>query len=82
MKFGFDIDDTLINLREHAFHIYNQKLKQNIGLDVFHALTTMEIHSAFGFDERRRRQAVASLRDDIYYSHCASFPHAVKSCTN
>ena len=24
MKFGFDIDDTLIQLREHAFHIYNQ----------------------------------------------------------
>lgn len=48
MKFGFDIDDTLINLREHAFHIYNRKLNQNIGLDVFQALTTMEIHDAFG----------------------------------
>ena len=26
MKFGFDIDDTLIDLRRHAFHIYNKKL--------------------------------------------------------
>ncbi len=29
MKFGFDIDDTLINLREHAFHIYNKKLNKS-----------------------------------------------------
>ena len=28
MKFGFDIDDTFINLREHAFHIYNKKLNK------------------------------------------------------
>ncbi len=28
MRFGFDIDDTLINLREHAFQLYNKKLNQ------------------------------------------------------
>ena len=31
MKFGFDIDDTLINLREHAFNLYNKKLEKNVG---------------------------------------------------
>jgi uncharacterized HAD superfamily protein len=77
LKFGFDIDDTLINLREHAFHIYNQKLKQNIGLDAFHALTTMEIHSAFGLTKEEGGKLWFSLRDDIYYSQCPSFPYAV-----
>jgi uncharacterized protein len=77
LKFGFDIDDTLINLREHAFHIYNQNLKQNIGLDAFHALTTMEIHSAFGLTKEEGGKLWYSLRDDIYYSQCPSFPYAV-----
>ena len=35
MRFGFDIDDTLINLREHAFNIYNKKLNQNVPIDIF-----------------------------------------------
>ena len=38
MKFGFDIDDTLINLREHAFTIYNKKLNKNVPIEDFHAL--------------------------------------------
>lgn len=76
MKFGFDIDDTLINLREHAFHIYNRKLNKNIGLDVFNALTTMGIHEAFGLTKEEGGKLWTSLRDDIYYSDCAPFPHA------
>ncbi|CAH1209737.1 hypothetical protein PAECIP111891_03394 [Paenibacillus allorhizoplanae] len=76
MKLGFDIDDTLINLREHAFHIYNQKLQQDIGLEVFHALPTMEIHSAFGLTKEEGGKLWYSLRDEIYYSDCALFPHA------
>lgn len=76
MKLGFDIDDTLINLREHAFHIYNQKLQQNIALEVFQALPTMEIHSAFGLSKEEGGKLWHSLRDEIYYSDCATFPHA------
>ena len=38
MKFGFDIDDTLIDLRQHAFHIYNKKLNKNIPIEVYHEL--------------------------------------------
>ncbi|MCY9692227.1 hypothetical protein [Paenibacillus alginolyticus] len=76
MKLGFDIDDTLINLREHAFHIYNQKLQQNIGLEVFQALPTMEIHSAFALSKEQGGKLWHSLRDEIYYSDCATFPHA------
>ena len=51
MKFGFDIDDTLINLREHAFHIYNEKLGQQVAIDQFHALDKVEIHELFGMSD-------------------------------
>ena len=37
LRFGFDIDDTLIDLRGYAFQLYNKKLNQNVGLDVFQA---------------------------------------------
>ena len=42
MKFGFDIDDTLINLRQHAFKLYNKKLNQDLSLDTFHTIPTVE----------------------------------------
>ncbi|TXK84786.1 5' nucleotidase, NT5C type [Paenibacillus sp. N3.4] len=77
MKFGFDIDDTLINLREHAFHIYNDKLAQSVDLQVFHALTTMEINEAFGLTKEEGSKLWSSLRDEIYYTECPPFPHAI-----
>ncbi|MEW9700603.1 HAD family acid phosphatase [Paenibacillus sp. SI8] len=78
MKFGFDIDDTLINLREHAFHIYNKKLGQNVGIDVFNALTTLEIHDAFGLSKEEGSKLWSSLREEIYYTACPPFPNAVE----
>ena len=48
MKFGFDIDDTLINLREHAFHLYNRKLNRNVDISTFYDLDKVEIHELFG----------------------------------
>ncbi|MGG1553382.1 5' nucleotidase, NT5C type [Paenibacillus ferrarius] len=76
MKFGFDIDDTLIDLRKHAFHIYNDKLQMNVGLDIFEALDTMEIHQAFGLTKEEGGKLWHSLRDEIYFSGCSPFPHA------
>lgn len=35
MKLGFDIDDTLIDLRRHGFRIYNRKLKQQVDETLF-----------------------------------------------
>ena len=35
MKFGFDIDDTLIDLRRHAFRLYNETYQQQFGDDVW-----------------------------------------------
>lgn len=79
MKFGFDIDDTLINLRQHAFNIYNKKLKKNIPLASFHALKTVEIHEPFGLNAIEGKQLWDSLREEIYFTDCSPFPGAVEA---
>lgn len=78
MRFGFDIDDTLINLREHAFNLYNQKLNQRVGLDVFQALKTVQIHEAFGLQEADGNAMWESLMEEIYFSDCPPFEGAIE----
>ncbi|WP_242143156.1 MULTISPECIES: 5' nucleotidase, NT5C type [unclassified Bacillus cereus group] len=79
MKFGFDIDDTLIDLRQHAFHLYNKKLNKEVGLDVFHSLKTIEIHEAFDMNSEEGSQMWNSLLHEIYYTSCSPFPYAVET---
>lgn len=79
MKFGFDIDDTLINLREHAFHLYNKKLNQNIALDVFQALKTVEIHEAFGMEKEAGNTMWNNLLEEIYFTDCPAFEGALET---
>ena len=78
MRFGFDIDDTLINLREHAFHIYNRKLDQSIGIEIFRELKTVEIHEAFGLDKVAGGQMWNSLLEEIYFTECPAFDGAIE----
>ncbi|MFT8320106.1 MAG: HAD family acid phosphatase [Bacillus sp. (in: firmicutes)] len=78
MKYGFDIDDTLINLREHAFRLYNQKLNKNLDLRVFQAIKTVEIHEPFGLLAHEGKALWNSLREDIYFTNCPPFPMAVE----
>jgi uncharacterized HAD superfamily protein len=78
MRFGFDIDDTLINLREHAFNIYNKKLGKQLGLELFHALKTVEIHEPFGMTSQEGKQMWNSSREEIYYTTCPPYPGAVE----
>ncbi|QJD86113.1 5' nucleotidase, NT5C type [Cohnella herbarum] len=68
MKFGFDIDDTLLNLREHAFRVYNVKLNRQVGIEVFQALKTIPIHDAFGLSAEEGKELWNLHRDEIYYS--------------
>ncbi|MGM9950525.1 MAG: hypothetical protein ACI33P_10360 [Lysinibacillus sp.] len=77
MKFGFDIDDTLINLREHAFHLYNKKLNKELGIDVFHALSTVEIHAPFGMTDEQGSQMWRDCMEEIYFTDCPAFADAV-----
>jgi uncharacterized HAD superfamily protein len=79
MRFGFDIDDTLINLREHAFHIYNKNLGKNIGLDVFQALNKVEIHEPFGLTDEQGKEMWNSSLEEIYYTSCPPYPSAVET---
>ncbi|HWJ76609.1 MAG TPA: HAD family acid phosphatase [Niallia sp.] len=78
MRFGFDIDDTLINLREFAFHLYNKKLSKNIDLSVFKQLTTVEIHEPFGLTKEEGKNLWNTCRSEIYFSDCPSYPLAVE----
>lgn len=68
MKFGFDIDDTLLNLREHAFRLYNIKLNRQVSIDAFHALKTIPIHEAFGLSGEEGKELWNLHREEIYYS--------------
>ncbi|MEH7120297.1 HAD family acid phosphatase [Neobacillus vireti] len=78
MRFGFDIDDTLINLREHAFHIYNKKLGKEIGLEVFNALKKVEIHEPFGMTAEEGSHMWKSSIEEVYYTDCPAYPGAVE----
>nr|WP_263326726.1 HAD family acid phosphatase [Neobacillus sp. Marseille-Q6967] len=79
MKFGFDIDDTLINLREHAFTIYNQKLKKNVPLNVFLELKRVEIHEPFGLSDEQGIEMWNQSLEEIYYTTCPAFPNALQT---
>lgn len=78
MKFGFDIDDTLINLREYAFHHYNEQLGRNVPVDSFHALNRVEIHEVFGMTDEEGKAMWNSSLDAIYYTDCPTYPGAVE----
>ncbi|WP_156291586.1 5' nucleotidase, NT5C type [Oceanobacillus salinisoli] len=79
MKFGFDIDDTLINLREHAFHIYNKKLKKNLDLSIFKNIDKVEIHEPFGLTDEEGNQMWNSSLEEIYYTDCPPFNGALET---
>ena len=79
MKFGFDIDDTLINLREHAFQLYNKKLNRNVQVDLFHALDKVEIHELFDMTAEQGSEMWNSSLEEIYYTSCPPYPNAVET---
>ncbi|WP_155590441.1 5' nucleotidase, NT5C type [Lysinibacillus cavernae] len=79
MKFGFDIDDTLIDLRAHAFAIYNKKLGKNIPLNIFHALARVEIHEPFGLSDAEGAAMWNSSLEEIYFTDCPSFAGALET---
>lgn len=79
MKFGFDIDDTLIDLRQHAFHLYNKKLNQSLSVDVFNAIDTVEIHTPFGLTPEEGKKMWQDSMEDVYFTDCPAFEQAVET---
>jgi uncharacterized protein len=79
LKLGFDIDDTLINLREHAFHLYNQKLNRNVDISLFHQLDKVEIHELFGMTAEEGGKMWNSSLEEIYYTNCPPYPDAAET---
>ncbi|MFJ7733859.1 hypothetical protein ACIQXF_18530 [Lysinibacillus sp. NPDC097231] len=78
MKFGFDIDDTLIDLRAHAFSLYNKKLDKNISQEVFQTLERVEIHEPFGLSDAEGSAMWNSSLEEIYFTNCPSFEGALE----
>jgi len=78
VNIGFDIDDTLINLREHAFHIYNTKLGKQVDIALFHQLKRVEIHELFGLNDEQGHHLWNSLVEEIYFSDCPAFEGAIE----
>jgi len=79
MKLGFDIDDTLIDLRRHGFHIYNRKLKQQVNEKLFEQLKTVEIHSLFGLSSEEGKKMWRDSMEEIYFTDCPIFEQAVET---
>ncbi|KGR81205.1 MULTISPECIES: 5' nucleotidase, NT5C type [Lysinibacillus] len=79
MKFGFDIDDTLIDLRAHAFSLYNKKLGKNVSFETFQAIQRVEIHEPFGLTDEEGSAMWNSVLEEIYFTDCPSFEGALKT---
>ncbi|MEQ6354923.1 hypothetical protein ABNX05_09885 [Lysinibacillus sp. M3] len=79
MKFGFDIDDTLIDLRAHAFRLYNKKLSKNVALETFQALKRVEIHEPFGLTDAEGSAMWNNSLEEIYFTDCPSFGGALET---
>ncbi len=79
MKLGFDIDDTLISLREHAFHIYKKKLGKKVDIAAFHALDKVNIHEIFDLTEEQGKHMWISSMEEIYFTDCPPYPAAIET---
>lgn len=76
MRFGFDIDDTLIQLRQHAFHLYNEELGQNLEQHVFDAITRIEIHEPFGLTNEEGQAMWKRMNEKVYFTNCPPYDEA------
>lgn len=76
MRFGFDIDDTLIQLRQHAFDLYNKELGQNFGQDVFEAIERVEIHEPFGLTDEEGSAMWQRMNEQVYFTNCSQYDDA------
>ncbi|ATP40425.1 hypothetical protein CSE16_10400 [Solibacillus sp. R5-41] len=79
MKFGFDIDDTLIHLRGYAFELYNKEFEQNFGVDVFQGIPTVEIHAPFGLTNEEGRAMWKRSMETIYFTSCPVYEGALET---
>ncbi|SET03035.1 hypothetical protein SAMN05216389_104232 [Oceanobacillus limi] len=82
MKFGFDIDDTLINLREHAFNLYKTKLGKELSHEDFLAIDRVEIHEPFGLSDDEGKEMWNRSLEEIYFTDCPAFPGAIETLNN
>lgn len=78
MRFGFDIDDTLIDLRGHALSIYNRKLKKAVEPSALQQLNTLEIHSLYDLTDDEGFKMWNQHQEEIFFTNCKAFPGALE----
>ena len=79
MRFGFDIDDTLIDLRGYAFQLYQKKLGREVASDLFEKLNRVEIHELFDLTDEEGSKMWNSSLDELYYTECPIYPEAMET---
>lgn len=79
MKFGFDIDDTLIDLRRYGFQLYNEKLGKHVPMETFETIPTVEIHAPFGMSNEEGREMWQRSMEEIYFTDCPIFDGALET---
>ncbi|WP_010174510.1 5' nucleotidase, NT5C type [Bacillus coahuilensis] len=77
MKIGFDIDDTLISLREYAFHHYNKILEKNVSIEQFNSLPTLYIHEPFGLSSEEGKNLWLTNAEHIFFTNCPPYEGVV-----
>lgn len=78
MKFGFDIDDTLIDLRGYAFQLYQEKLGREVARELFDQLNRVEIHELFDLTDEEGSKMWNSSLAELYYAKCPVYPGALE----
>lgn len=76
MRLGFDIDDTLIQLRQHAFKLYNEQLGVTLGQEVFDAIERVEIHEPFGLSDAEGAAMWTRMNEQVYFTNCPQYDDA------
>lgn len=76
MRLGFDIDDTLIQLREHAFVLYKQELQQHVTDETFRAIQRVEIHEPFGLTDEEGSALWQRMNEQVYFTNCPAYEGA------
>lgn len=81
MRFGFDLDDTIINLRDYALKIYSEELQQVPDRAHFERLTTIGIFDLFNMTKEQENELWHKLAPKIYSGPSELFPHAQATLT-
>lgn len=78
MRIGFDIDDTLIQLRKHAFQLFKKKFNKEVDDEIFPTINTVEIYAPFELTNEDGYKYWDEFRPELYFTDCPAYEHAIE----